>query len=166
MSVGMSSRSRPRIALVAVATTAVVCLIAWALTAARGNQPSGVQEVASEGVRISVPAAWSRNAIECGTPVRDTYVVDVQAVAGCALTPAPRVDYAEIRLSADLALDPAATIATEERQIAGRNAHRGGDVLPDGRARRVVVVERRVVVIAVSEDPAVADAIADSVKID
>ncbi|WBB47823.1 hypothetical protein O3597_22285 [Verrucosispora sp. WMMA2044] len=166
MSVGVNLRSRPWIVLVALAATAVLFLVTWALTTARVSQPSGVQEVASEGVRIEVPAGWSRNAIGCGTPVRDTYVVDVEAVAGCALTPTPRVDYAEIRLSADLALDSAAAIATEERQTAGHVVHRGADVLPDGRARRVVVVDRRVVVIAVAEDPAVADAIAESLKID
>ncbi|PZG22567.1 hypothetical protein C1I95_05195 [Micromonospora craterilacus] len=167
MSADVKRRKGLPMVLVAGAVLAVVALATWGLTAARGGGPSGEQEVASEGVRISVPAAWPRNALRCGTPVEDTYIVDLDVIAGCALMPVPRVDYAEIRRSADVASDPVATIATEEGDAAGHPVRRGAEVLPDGRARRVVVVpERQVVVIAVADDPALADAIADSLRVD
>ncbi|WBC14353.1 hypothetical protein O7600_25145 [Micromonospora sp. WMMA1998] len=161
----LTGRKSPPI--VAVAVAAVSGLGACGLATAPGDDPSGKQEVASEGVRISVPAEWPRNAVKCGTPVRDTYVVDLDIVAGCSLTPAPRVDYAEIRRSRDLTRDPAAAIATDQGDAAGHPVRRGGDVLPDGRTRRVVVVaDQRVVVIAVADDPADADAIARSLRVD
>ncbi|MEV1018537.1 hypothetical protein AB0I89_33055 [Micromonospora sp. NPDC049801] len=167
MNLDLNGRRRPPIVLVAVAVAAVSGVGACGRTAAPGENPSGKQEVASEGVRISVPAQWPRNAVKCGTPVRDTYIVDLDVVAGCALTPEPSVDYAEVRRSRDLARDPVAAIATEQGDAAGHPVRRGGDVLPDGRSRRVVVIaDQRMVVIAVADDPADADAIAHSLRVD
>ncbi|MFF5215856.1 hypothetical protein [Micromonospora sp. NPDC000442] len=122
--------------------------------------------MASKGVRISVPAAWPRNATKCGTPMRDTYIVDVDVIAGCAVLPRPRVDYAEIR-RANLDLDPVAQLATEAGEAFGHPVLRGGDVLPDGRTRQVVVVpDQQVVLVAVSSNPALAEAITDSLRVD
>ncbi|MEO3744105.1 hypothetical protein [Plantactinospora sp. B5E13] len=167
MKLDQRSRRRTRILLISVAALVAATLTGWYLVASRAGGPAGEQTVTSAGVRISVPAGWDRNATECGTPVRDTYLVDVTDVAACALTPAPRVDYAEIRRATNLALDPVAAVATTDGTAAGHPVRRGADVLPDGRARRVVLIpDRQVVVVAVADDPATADAIADSVRLD
>jgi hypothetical protein len=161
----VGDRSR-RMVVAAVVIGAVLALATVVTAANRDRGPTGEQEVASEGVRISVPAGWPRNATECGTPMRDTYIVDVDLIAGCAVLPRPRVDYAEIR-RANLELDPVAQLATEAGGAFGHSVLRGGDVLPDGRTRQVVVVpDREVTLIAVSSNPAVAEAITRSLRVD
>ncbi|WBB51175.1 hypothetical protein O3597_12195 [Verrucosispora sp. WMMA2044] len=80
--------------------------------------------------------------------------------------PRPRVDYAEIK-RANLDLDPVAQLATEASEAFGHPVLRGGDVLPDGRTRQVVVVpDRQVLLVAVSSNPAVAEAIVRSLRVD
>ncbi|MCZ7422618.1 hypothetical protein O7605_24255 [Verrucosispora sp. WMMA2121] len=166
MNLDLRSRKGLRMAVAAAAIGAVLALGTVVTAAVRDLGPTPQQEVASEGVRISVPAEWPRNATRCGTPMRDTYIVDVDLIAGCAVLPIPRVDYAEIK-RANLDLDPVAQLATGASEAFGHSVLRGGDVLPDGRTRQVVVVpDRDVVLVAVSSNPAVAEAIARSLRVD
>ncbi|MEV2237266.1 hypothetical protein [Micromonospora sp. NPDC049891] len=166
MSLDLRRRRGARVAVAALAIGAVLTLATVVTAAVRDRGPTRQQEVVSTGVRISVPAGWPRNATKCGTPMRDTYIVDVDLIAGCAVVPPPRVDYAEIR-RANLELDPVAQLATEAGEASGHPVLRGGDVLPDGRTRQVVVVpDQRVVLIAVSGDPALAEAITRSLRVD
>ncbi|GIJ30987.1 hypothetical protein [Micromonospora sediminimaris] len=166
MSLDLRSRPGLRMAVAAVAIGAVLALATVVTAAIRDRGRTPQQEVASEGVRISVPAEWPRNALKCGTPMRDTYIVDLDVIAGCAVLPQPRVDYAEIK-RANLDLDPVAQLATEAGEAFGHPVLGGGDVLPDGRTRQVVVVpDRQVLLVAVSSNPAVAEAIVRSLRVD
>ncbi|WP_203995336.1 hypothetical protein [Micromonospora lutea] len=153
-------------AVAAVAIGAVLALATVVTAGTRDRGPARQQEVASNGVRISVPAGWPRNATKCGTPMSNTYIVDVDLIAGCAVLPRPRVDYAEIK-RANLDLDPEAQLATEAGEAFGHPVLRGGDVLSDGRTRQVVVVpDHQVVLVAVSSNPALAEAITHSLRVD
>jgi len=129
----------------------------------QASAPPGMAAVAHGGVRVFVPAGWPRNALRCGVPIRDTAVVDPGPVEACLLTPAPPVSYAWLRSSDDIAVDPDAAVAKQAVSLPGHTARQGEDRLPDGRTRVVlVVVDLKVVVVAVSSDPALARAIVAS----
>jgi hypothetical protein len=129
--------------------------------------PSGQMAVAYGGVQVFVPASWPRNQIRCGTPTRDTVVVDPGPIEDCLLTPAPPVSYASLRLAEDPTTDPDVQLASQPVSIgAGTAARRGEDRLGDGRTRVVLFVPtRKVVVMAVSADPALARRIVDSTAV-
>jgi hypothetical protein len=144
-----------------------VALLAAACGSVASSPPAGETAVSYEGVQVFVPAGWPRNQIRCGTPVRDTVVVDPGPIDDCMLTPAPLVSYAWLRAAADVSTDPDAQMATLPVSI-GQNtaARRGEDRLSDGRTRVVLVVpSRKVVVMAVSADAALARRIVDSAAI-
>jgi hypothetical protein len=161
----MHTRSwlQPATGLVAVALLSA----AAACGSVAPSPPSGQTAVSSSGVQVFVPASWPRNQLRCGTPVRDTVVVDPGPVEDCLLTPAPPVSYAELRPVYSVAADPDAQLATRPVSIgSGIPARRGEDRMGDGRTRVVLVVpSRKVVVLAVSSDPALARRIVDSTAV-
>ena len=132
-----------------------------------GRQPSpppGMTAVAHGGVRVLVPSGWARNTLRCGVPYRDSVVVDPGPVEECLISPPPRVNYAWLRSSDNLATDPEAAVATRPRSaLAGHAARVGEDTLADGRTRVVLVVpDLHQVVVAVAIDPTVARSIVES----
>jgi hypothetical protein len=158
--------SRRGLLLAAAGAIAVLALGVGVAVAARDGGAPADREVVAEGVRLLVPGDWERNALRCGTPVRDTYIVGVSAEPLCLIRPAPKVDYVEVRRSDDLAGDPAAAVATSPATVTGHQVLRGGNRLADGRVQRVMVVpDRQVIVVAVSSKPAVADRIMRSVQV-
>jgi hypothetical protein len=48
--------------------------------------PAGFRWVGMDGVAVAVPREWGTNATRCGTPMRDTAIVDVGAVDACIQT--------------------------------------------------------------------------------
>jgi hypothetical protein len=120
--------------------------------------------VTYQGVGIFAPASWGRNQLSCGTPIRDTVVVNPGPSPLCLLLPVPRVSYVWLRsCSGDCGADPEAAVARQVLRVSGQSARRGEDQLSDGRDRVVLVLTgRRVVVVAVSPDPSVARTIIDS----
>ncbi|GAA1840858.1 hypothetical protein [Asanoa iriomotensis] len=124
------------------------------------------REISKEGVSVVVPEAWPKNRLECGTPVADTYVLDPGNVPTCAIDPAPKVSYVELRES-DLSADPANSAATTPAEIGGVAVRTSEGALPDGRTRWMAVVpDRDIVVEVVSSDPALVATISDSIRID
>ena len=130
------------------------------------SPPPRLAAVSQDGVRVLVPGDWPRNRLRCGTPVADTVVVDPGPIPACMVTNPPLVSYAWLRTSGDLRIDREATLATQPVTVSGHGARRGRDRLPDGRTRVVlVVVDRQVVVVAVSSRPDLALQIIDSASV-
>lgn len=128
------------------------------------SPPPGEVAVDYQGVQVFVPKDWPRNRLRCGTPAEDTVVVNPGPQPLCLIRPPAPVSYAWLRSSGDLTVDPEAAVATRAISLQGHAAKRGEDQLEDGRTRIVIVVtDRRIVVVAVSKDPALARQIADSV---
>jgi hypothetical protein len=158
--------SRRRRAAVAACAAAGLLVAVGVVLVTRTGEPPPDREVVADGVRLLVPGDWARNATECGVPVKDTYIVGLEANPACRKTPVPEVDYAEVRGSGDLAVDPVAAVATNPATIAGRPVLKGYDRLSDGRTRQVLVIpDQQVIVVAVSSRAAVADRIMRSVQI-
>jgi len=98
--------------------------------------------------------------------MEDTVVVDPGPMPACLVLNPPLVSYAWLRTSEDLRVDPEAAIARRSITVDGRAARCGQDHLPDGRTRVVLVVpDRKVVVIAVSNSPDLAREIIDSASV-
>jgi len=57
-----------------------------------GEVPAGMRLVGIGHAAIAVPDDWGTNQTRCGTPVRDTVVIDVGAVESCGLIHIPAVD--------------------------------------------------------------------------
>jgi hypothetical protein len=130
------------------------------------SPPAGQVALDYRGVQVFVPKDWPRNRLRCGTPAEDTVVVDPGPQPMCLIRPTPVVSYAWLRNPEDPDTDPDAVLATHPVSLQGHPARRGEDQLSDGRTRIVVVVtDRKVVVVAVSKDPALASRIADSVRV-
>jgi hypothetical protein len=128
--------------------------------------PPGITSVTYQGVTVFVPSSWGHNNLHCGTPVRDTVVVNPGPQPLCMVYPPPRVSYVRLRSCTDCGVDPEAAVARQAVRVSGRAARRGEDRLPDGRTRVVLVYpDRSVVVVAVSVDPGVARSIVDSASI-
>ncbi|GIF48795.1 hypothetical protein DFJ67_0930 [Asanoa ferruginea] len=152
----------------AVAVVLVVGLVWWVRAGSGSGErltPAG-REIRKAGVSVVVPEAWPKNALQCGTPVADTYVLDPGKVPTCALSPEPKVSYVALRES-DLSADPANSAATTAGQIGGVDVRTTEGSLPDGRTRWLAVVpDRDIVVEVVSADPALVETISGSVQID
>ncbi|MDG4827417.1 hypothetical protein O7635_36710 [Asanoa sp. WMMD1127] len=152
----------------AVAVVLVVAVVWWVRARSGSGErlTAAGREISKAGVTVVVPEAWTKNRLECGTPVADTYVLDPGDVATCALSPEPTVSYVALRES-DLSADPASSAATTAGEIGGVPVRTGEGTLPDGRTRWMAVVpDRDVVVEVVSADPGLVEAISGSVRID
>ena len=128
------------------------------------SPPPGYTAVQYDKAQIFVPSDWPRNQLRCGTPIQNTVVVDPGPVDACLLGNPPLVSYVWIGIVNNVEADPEASVATQALTINGHAARRGVDRLHDGRTRVVLVVlDRKLVVPAVSMDPKVARQIIDSV---
>jgi len=128
--------------------------------------PAARAAVDYNGIRVIVPAGWSRNAEKCGTPIEDTVIVDhaLEPVEACAVVPRP-VSYVWLYSNNNLASDHVALVAMHPGNLQGHAVRRGEDRLPDGRTRTVIVVpEQRFVLVAVSKDQGLARGIAASLR--
>ncbi|MBE7325918.1 PASTA domain-containing protein [Nocardioides sp. Y6] len=72
-------------------------------------------------VAVAVPEEWGTNELRCGTPVRDTVIVDVAMVELCHLPRPPDVDSLEFGQGSP----PGDVVATEVSQVDGVQMHRG-----------------------------------------
>ena len=141
-----------------VATAALLLMAACA--------PPGMTTVNYQGVTVSAPASWGRNQLWCGTPVKDTVVVNPGPQLLCLISQPQRVSYVWLRSCTDCSADPEAAVARQAVRVSGRAARRGEDRLPEGRTRVVLVIpDHSVVVTAVSPTPRVARDIVDSAAI-
>ena len=129
---------------------------------------AGWQIVSFHGVELRVPGDWPIGAIECGTPVGDTVIIDLSAVNSC-LHPAPEEPVTVVwidEIGSGLR-DEAQALASEDVVVDGIPGRRGRGILPDRNARVDVLVipDRDVAIVIESEDLALAAQILDSVRI-
>jgi hypothetical protein len=64
------------------------------------SAPTGYRFVGLRHAAIAVPTDWGTNATQCGTPMKNTVIIDVFAVRDCAIAPKPEVDSVELRTGA------------------------------------------------------------------
>jgi hypothetical protein len=64
------------------------------------SAPTGYRFVGLGHAAIAVPTDWGTNATRCGTPIKNTVIIDVFAVDACAVAPKPAVDSVELRTGA------------------------------------------------------------------
>jgi hypothetical protein len=158
-----SRRVRP--AVIVAAVLIVVAVTAITVIRSMSGSDSG-RRVEHHGVSVVVPGSWAENDLRCGTPVSNTYVVDVRVMELCRLSPEPRVSYVWLRSPKVLDADPAAVEATIERTIGSTAVRAGEKLLPDGRMQRsVVVLDRGVVLVMVSDDRSLLEDIERSIHI-
>ena len=144
------------------ASIAVACAGVGQHTRRPSPEP-GMVRATLDGVEVFVPQDWPRNALECGTPVRDTVVIKPGPAPACLLRNPPVVSYVWLKHPERPGVDPDETLAKNHVNLDGHDARRSQDQLSDGRTRVVLVVpDRGVVVVAVSTDPGLAQRIVDS----
>ncbi len=96
--------------------------------------PSGTHPVGQGRIVAAVPDEWSRNALRCGTPQRDTVVVDVGVIETCATARPAGVDSiwfgGGLRMSdaTDLVVDEIAGLPTRRTAIDCREGFGGSPV--------------------------------------
>ena len=135
--------------------------------AVAGPGPAGpTKPVSFHGVEVLVPRSWPLNAVRCGTPVRDTVVVGLGAVAACMILPQPVVSVVELKPVRDAEVSKQAAVADRAVRVDGHGGRRGEDRLQDGRTRVVLLLpDLDAAVVAESKDPALARSVVASARV-
>jgi hypothetical protein len=89
------------------------------------------------GLEVRVPRDWAVNAVECGSPVRDTVIVDQGPVAACASVHPPVVQSVELANAPAGAAAPAGSRAVV---VDGRPGRLTSGRLPGGLTHETLVV--------------------------
>jgi hypothetical protein len=159
--------------------TILAATAALALLSACAAQPAPDTKAETyQGVTVQVPAGWGLNQLRCGTPIRNTVVLNPPTFQeDCALRLLRPVDYVELRscihdlpgdawMRTTCGSDSAAAVAHWAVEVRGKPARTGETRLSDGTTEVVLAIpDRGVVVKAVSVDPSVARGIVDSASI-
>jgi hypothetical protein len=135
----------------------------------RATDPTaGWRTISFHGVDVRIPRAWRIGAIECGTPMEDTAVLDVSSVDLC-LKRGPEQPVTVVwvaRLGEGLRRE-AEVLATQSTMLDGTLVRRGSGPLPNGGtdAAVLLVPARDVAITVESPDSALATQILDTVRI-
>lgn len=141
--------------------------------------PAGMQSGSLRGVVVDVPSEWSRNGLQCGTPTRDTLLVELTGTVtpACLISGPPQhlsvvwlgtftrpvLDngtLGEATIPSDAAID-----SYDDTTIDGEHVKETTQRTDDGRTLRLLLfLERGVYVSAASADPSVVEAAVDSLQ--
>jgi len=137
-----------------------------AIEAPPPTPPPDTQAVSYHGVEVFVPADWGVDATRCGTPMRDTVIIeDGRGQLACLVAEPPGLTVVRVSPAVD---SPRAAVATEAVTVSGQPARRGVGT-PAGRGERelaVLVLPGPGVVVSVeSPDAKLAAELLDAVRI-
>ena len=102
--------------------------------AAGGDALEGRRLVGIGHAAIAVPAVWATNAHSCGTPQRDTVIIDLASVCLAGVARPAAVESVEIRQGEPAWPDD---VVVSDVEIAGERARRSATTCVDGSGARV-----------------------------
>jgi hypothetical protein len=97
---------------------------------------NGMRAWSFHGLQVRAPQAWAINGLRCGTPVRDTVVLDPITIPSCLLAPSPVVQTLTLIASQAVTLPPSHHPVT----VSGQRGIVGTQRLSSGLTREVLVL--------------------------
>jgi len=129
--------------------------------------PAGMQQYWLRGVGVDAPSSWKPNAVQCGTPMADTVIVDYtgEVTPGCLIT-RPPTNISVIELSSGTNNNELAQYEWRPTAIHGIPVEEANKRTDDGRHERLVEFpDREVFVDITSSDQALIDATEQSLQV-